>query len=145
MHKAILKLSILAVCCVGTTTYAATSSGTFNVQATIVKTCNVSAAVVNFGSLSTVLGSETANSTVTVTCSTGTPYNLSFTAVAGGLTKTTNLVNGANAIPANFSLGTAATAAGTGSGTATISVGLTATPYPATGLYQATQTINVVY
>ena len=145
MHKFTLGFSILAACCVATTAYAATSSGTFNVQVTIAKTCIVSATPVNFGSLSTVLGSETANSTVTVTCNAGTPYNLSFTTVAGGLSKTTNLTNGANIIPANFSLGTAAAASGTGSGTATISVGLTATPYPVTGLYQATQTINIVY
>ena len=124
---------------------AATSSTGFNTQVTITKACAVSAQPVNFGNLSTVLGTETANSLVTVTCNPGTAYNLSFTTISGGLTKTTNLVNGLNNIPANFSLGTAASASGTGSGTATISVGLTATPYPVTGIYQATQTVNVVY
>lgn len=143
--KKLITVAALALLSTATSSIAATSSGTFNVQVTIVKACSVAATAVNFGNLSTVLGTETATSTVSVVCNVGTPYDLSFTAVAGGLTKTTNLVNGVNTIPANFSLGTAAAAAGTGSGTKTITVGLTATPFPVTGLYQVTQTVNVVY
>lgn len=137
--------SVLAIVGITTAASAATKSGTFNVRVKIVKSCSVAATAVNFGNLSTVLGTETATSTVSVVCNVGTPYKLSFTAVAGGLTKTTNLVNGANTIPANFKLGTAAAAAGTGSGTKTITISLTAKPFPVTGLYQATQTVNVVY
>ncbi|MDE2445084.1 MAG: spore coat protein U domain-containing protein [Alphaproteobacteria bacterium] len=137
-----LGLSIVAMAVDAT---AATRSRTFNTRVRIVKSCRISATPVNFGNLSTVLGTETATSTVSVICNVGTTYRLSFTAAAGTLTKTSNLVNGANTIRANFSLGTAAAAAGTGSGTKSIMVGLAAKPFPVPGLYQVTQTVYIVY
>ena len=145
MRKYLLPLVAVAGLVSASSAFAATASGTFNVQVTIVKACAVSATAVNFGNLSTVLGTETANSTVSVICNPGTAYSLSFVSGSAGLTATGNLVNGASTIGATYDLGTAAAASGTGSGTDTLKVGLNAASYPATGLYQATQTVYVNY
>jgi spore coat protein U-like protein len=145
MRKYLLPIVAVAGLASASSAFAATASGTFNVQVTIVKACAVSATAVNFGSLSTVLGTETSNSTVTVTCNPGTAYSLSFVSGSAGLTTTGNLVNGTNTIGASYDLGTAAASSGTGSGTGTVKVSLSAASYPATGLYQATQTVYVNY
>jgi spore coat protein U-like protein len=145
MRKYLLPIVAIAGLASASSAFAATASGTFNVQVTIVKACAVSATAVNFGTLSTVVGTETANSTVTVTCNPGTAYSLSFVSGSAGLTAAGNLVNGANNIGASYDLGTAAAASGTGSGTDALKVSLSAASYPATGLYQATQTVYVNY
>lgn len=146
MRKYLLPLIATAGLASASSAFAATASGTFNVQVTITKACSVSATAVNFGSLSTILGTESANSTVSVVCNAGTPYNLSF--ISGNnaaITASGNLTNPAlNTIPVNYAF--TGSAAGTGTATNTIAVTLpTATPYPATGLYQQTQTVYVNY
>ncbi|MDE2445083.1 MAG: spore coat protein U domain-containing protein [Alphaproteobacteria bacterium] len=147
MRKYLLPIVAAAGLASASSAFAATASGTFNVQVTIVKACSVAATAVNFGNLSTILGTESANSTVSVVCNVGTPYNLSF--ISGNnaaITASGNLVNGANTIPVNYAFANAAAAAGTGTATNTIAVSLpTATPFPATGLYQQTQTVYVNY
>lgn len=147
MRKYLLPLIATAGLASASSAFAATASGTFNVQVTIVKACSVAATGINFGNLSTILGTESANSTVSVVCNAGTPYNLSF--ISGNnaaITASGNLLNGANTIPVNYAFANAAAAAGTGTAINTIAVTLpTATPYPATGLYQQTQTVYVNY
>ena len=147
MRKYLLPLIATAGLASASSAFAATASGTFNVQVTIVKACSVAATAINFGNLSTILGTESANSTVSVVCNAGTPYNLSF--ISGNnaaITASGNLLNGANTIPVNYAFANAAAAAGTGTAINTIAVTLpTATPYPATGLYQQTQTVYVNY
>jgi spore coat protein U-like protein len=146
MRKYLLPLVAVATLASAASAFAATSSGTFNVQVTIVKACTVGATAVNFGNLSTILGTEAGTSTVSVTCNAGTPYSLSFVSGSASLTATGSLVNGANSIPVAYSFANAAAAAGTGTATNTMDVKLpTATPYPATGLYQQTQTVYVNY
>ncbi len=147
MRKYILPLVAVAGLASASSAFAATASGTFNVQVTIVKACSVAATAVNFGNLSTILGTEASTSTVSVTCNAGTPYNLSF--ISGNnaaITAAGNLANGANTIPVAYAFTNAAAAAGIGTATNTINVTLpTATPFPATGLYQQTQTVYVNY
>ncbi len=151
MRKYLLPIVAIASIVGASSAIAATNSGTFNVQVTIAKACSVSATAVNFGSLSTILGTETGSSTVSVTCNVGTPYNLSFISAnnlaisASGL-----LLNSLNSIPVSYAFASAAAAQGTGNGgtvtTHTIAVSLpTATPYPTVGLYQETRTVYVNY
>lgn len=146
MRKYLLPIVAAAALASASSSFAATSSGTFNVQVNIVKACAVSATAVNFGNLSTILGTEAGTSTVSVTCNAGTPYSLSFVSGSASLSTTGSLVNGANTIPVAYSFANAAAAAGTGTATNTLDVKLpTATAYPATGLYQQTQTVYVNY
>ena len=146
MRKYLLPLVAVVGLTSATSAFAATASGTFNVQVTIVKACSVSATAVNFGNLSTILGTEAATSTVSVVCNAGTPYSLSFASGSALLSLASNLANGANTIPVNYAFANAAAAAGTGTATNTMNVTLpTATPFPATGLYQQTQTVYVNY
>ncbi len=145
MRKYILPVAAAAVLASAASAFAASSPGNFNVKVNITTACTVAATDVNFGNLATVVGTETATSTVTVACNPGTAYSLSFTNTAGTLTKTDTLVNGANTIGYDLSLGTAAAASGTSAGTHNIDVVLQASAFPATGLYQDTQTVNVVY
>ena len=146
MLKYLLPIAAVAAIAGASSAYAAASaSGTFNVKVNITTACAVSATPVDFGPKSTILGTETANSTVSVICNPTTPYTLSFTAGAAALTTTGNLVNGANNIGANYSLGTALAASGTGAGSDTLVVSLNAAAFPVTGVYQATQTVYVNY
>ena len=146
MRKYLLPIVAVASIVGASSAFAATASGTFNVQVTIAKACSVTATPVNFGVLSTVAGTEASTSTVAVVCNVGVPYALSFVSGSAALTASGNLVNGTNTIPVAYSFASAAAAGGTGIGTNTMDVKLpTATPYPATGLYQQTQTVYVNY
>ncbi len=146
MRKYLLPIVAVASIVGASSAFAATQSGTFNVQVTIVKACSVSATAVNFGNLSTIVGNETANSTVSVVCNVGTPYNLSFiSANNAAITASGSLLNGLNSIPVAYAFAIGA-AAGTGTATNTIAVSLpTATPFPTVGLYQETRTVYVNY
>ena len=151
MRKYLLPIVAVAGIVSATSAFAVTASGTFVVSVNITKACSVSATAVNFGSLSTILGTESANSTVSVICNVGTPYNLSFVSADNtAITAAGNLANGANTIPVNYAFASAAAASGTGNGgtaaTNTIAVTLpTATPYPTVGLYTQTRTVYVNY
>jgi len=132
--------------------FAASSSGTFNVQVKIASACTISATAMDFGTVTgSVLGTETANSTVSVTCNKGTAYNVSFSALSVlGTPLTTaaiNLNNGVgNVIPANLTISAGSTGVATGAtDSATVGGKLVATANPAAGTYSNTQTIYVVY
>ena len=145
MLKYLLPVAAVAAIAGASSAYAASASGTFNVKVTITTACAVSATPVDFGTKSTILGTETANSTVNVICNPTTPYTLSFASGSALLSTTGNLVNGLFNIGATYNLGSALAASGTGSGTDTLVVGLNAAAYPVTGVYQATQTVWVNY
>ena len=123
--------------------HAVTKSRNFNVRVNILKTCRVTATAMNFGSLGTVLGTETSTSALTVICSKGTPYNVSLRAGAALTTQTVNLTNpGGSIIQAGLTLGATA---GTTSGSHPLIGKLVARAYPPIGRYQRTQTIYVNY
>ena len=148
MRKIILAAAVLAAG--ATSAIAASSSGNFNVQVKIATACTVGATAMDFGTLNTVVGTETATSNVSVTCNKGTAYGLSFTNVATILAATTtaaiNLNNGANVIPASLKVTAGATFIATGGTDAgTVTGTLTATAYPAAGTYANTQTLYVIY
>jgi spore coat protein U-like protein len=68
---------------------AATATNTFTVQATINAACNVSATNLNFGTYSPTSGAAlTGASTVSVYCTSGTPYTTSLNVGTGGGTFT---------------------------------------------------------
>jgi spore coat protein U-like protein len=120
----------LAALAAGTVANAGTATGTFTVQATIVSACAVTATTLNFGTYSPSAASAlTGSSTISVNCTTGSPYTVALNVGSGGGSFTTRtLLNGTNTL--NYNLykdsaysqvwgdgsGSTFTVAGTGSG-----------------------------
>ncbi len=142
--------------------HAATATGTLNLSITITASCSVvSATAVNFGSVASIPGNIDQTSTLTVNCSSTTPYTVSL-GVGGGSGATTavrKMTNGANVV--NYSLyqdvgrttlwgsviGTD-TVAGTGSGanqTLTIYARTPTQVVPPPGVYTDAVTVTITY
>lgn len=78
--------------------YAATATGTLNVSITITATCSVvSAGPLSFGSASAIGANIDQSATVTVNCSSTTPYNVGLSVgTGGGTVASRRMANGAN-------------------------------------------------
>jgi len=124
-------------------TLAASKSGAMAAQVNILKACRITATAMDFGTLTKVTGTETATSTVTVTCSAGTTYLVSFRAT-GPRPNVTVRLNGPAAQFIRTGL-TLATTAGTSSGSHVISGLLVAQAVPTPGTYVRVQTVFVIY
>jgi spore coat protein U-like protein len=141
-------------------TYASTATTTFAVTTTIQATCIVSATPMAFGTYSGVQLQTT--STISVTCTNTTPYNVGLNAgVATGATVTTRQMTGPSSALLSYALysdtarsvnwgqtvGTD-TVSGTGNGSAqtlTVYGNLAASQYQAPGSYSDTITVTVTY
>jgi hypothetical protein len=126
-------------------TYTATTALNLKTSVNIVTptSCAITASDMNFGTMSQVLGTETATSTVDVHCPTGTFFILSFSTTALATTKNSTLVNAANN-KINFSMALASFFGFT-AGTTTITGTLANTPNVPQGIYKSVETINVIY
>ena len=83
--------------------HAATATTTFAVTATVAATCLISATPLGFGNYTGVV--DPASSTVTVTCSNTTPYNVGLSAgLATGSTVTTRQMTGPASALLNYAL-----------------------------------------
>lgn len=77
--------TLLVAASVSTAMAAATATTSFNVTATVIDVCAVSATNLGFGTYSPIGGSALdGSSTITVTCTLGTPYNVRLDAGANG-------------------------------------------------------------
>ena len=141
---------------------AATATGTLNLSITITASCSVvSATAINFGSVATIPANIDQTSTLTVNCSSTTPYTVGL-GVGGGTGATTavrKMVNGVNVV--NYTLyrdaartqlwGTTIgtdTVAGTGSGANQALTIYARTPtqaVPPPGAYTDAVTITITY
>ncbi len=139
---------------------AATATSSFAVSATVASTCLVSATSLGFGSYSGLVAPAT--STVSVTCTNTTPYNVGLSAGLGtGATVTARKMTGpASALlsyglfqDAGHTLGWGVTAgtdtvAGTGNGATqpiTVYGQIPTAQYVAPGVYADTITVTVTY
>ena len=109
---------------------AGTATGTFTVQATISSACLVSATTLNFGTYNPASATAlTGTSTISVYCTSGSPYTTALNVGSGGGTfATRTLLNGSNTLDFNLyrdsaytqvwgdGSGSTYTVAGTGSG-----------------------------
>jgi spore coat protein U-like protein len=143
MRKIISMLTICTTLDFTSNAYAATATANFNAHVKIAAACSATATALDFGTLPGMIqGTETATSTLTVTCSTGTPYTLSLQAGSGamaGQTRPTEKVN-YNAILVPTS------STGTGSAQAfTINGSLPAQTTPSAQDYQEARTVNISY
>jgi spore coat protein U-like protein len=139
---------------------ATTTTTTFAVTATVIATCTVSATALGFGNYTGVV--DPATSTITVTCTNTSPYNVGLSAgLATGATVTTRKMTGpasallgyglfsdaAHATNWGVTVGTD-TVAGTGNGNAqTITVfgQIPAGEFVAPGAYADTITATVTF
>jgi spore coat protein U-like protein len=148
--------------CGGTTGYSATATTTLTVQVAITATCTInSASALNFGTQGVLAANVDQSSTIQLTCTNTTPYNIGLNAGTGtGATVATRkLTSGANTI--NYTLysnsgrttvwgntvGTD-TVAATGNGAAqnyTVYGRIPAQTSPAPGSYTDTITVTVTY
>ncbi|MDE2384027.1 MAG: spore coat protein U domain-containing protein [Alphaproteobacteria bacterium] len=114
-----------------------------NISITVNYGCSLQVSDMNFGTLSSVTGAETATSTVTVNCTPGALFLLSFAPATWTTTRASAMSNPGNA-KINFNMSLAA-AWGIGGGTTTINGQLVATPNPQTGVYKSVETLYVIY
>jgi spore coat protein U-like protein len=139
---------------------AATATTTFGVTATVQSTCLVSATALAFGTYTGALATST--STVSVTCTNTTPYNVGLSAgLATGATVTTRQMTGPASALLNYAMFSNSTrttnwgqtvgtdtVTGTGNGAAqalTVYGQVTAGQFVAPGAYTDTITATVTY
>jgi spore coat protein U-like protein len=140
---------------------AATATGSFNVQVTIAATCVVTSATnLNFGTQGVLSAAVNQTSTITVTCTNTTPYNIGLNQGVNGSSVTTRQMKSGSAT-INYSLFSNAgmttnwgqtvgtdTVAGTGNGSGqayTVYGQIPAQTTPAPASYSDTITVTVTY
>jgi spore coat protein U-like protein len=142
--------------------HAASTTTTFAVQATVTATCTInSASTLNFGSVGVLASNVDQSSTIQVTCTNTTPYNIGLDAGTGsGATVAVRKLSSGGAT-INYSLYTSNaystvwgttvgtdTQAGTGNGSAqsyTVFGRIPPQTSPAPGSYADTITVTVTY
>ena len=138
-----------------------TTSASTSASATVVANCSVSATTLNFGSTGVLSSNVDASSTLTVTCTSGVPYNIGLSAGngTGATVAARKMTSGANTI--TYSLYTTAgrttvwgntvgtdTVAGTGTGlsqNSTVFGRVPAQTTPAPTTYSDTIVVTVTY
>ena len=126
--------------------FAVSTTTPLSLSVKIAPGCTISVTDMNFGTRTTVVGTETATSNVTVVCSGATLVYLSFTPVfsVAGTTKSSALTNPAGD-KINFTM-TQSGYVGFGSNLiGTLTGKLAATPNPPPGIYKSVETIYINY
>ncbi|MCL4525890.1 MAG: spore coat U domain-containing protein [Gammaproteobacteria bacterium] len=161
--KLFVGLSVLSTLMLGLLSdqpQASTATATFTVSATVAATCTISATNLAFGTYNGAL--TNANSTVTVTCTNTTPYNVGLNAgTATAATVSTRAMTGPSSATLSYGLFQNAsyttnwgdtigtdTETGTGNGSAqalTVYGQIPAGQYPAPGAYTDTITATITY
>ena len=158
---------LLAAACVGLsiagteTARAATSTASIAVTATVLSYCSVAAAPLTFGNYSSTAASL-ANTTLSVLCTNGTPYNIGLDQGAGsGATTTTRTLTVPSSATLNYALYTSnaltttwgnvigtSTVPGTGNGlgqSLTVYGKIASGQYTAPGAYTDSVTVTLTY
>ncbi len=118
MNKFVKMIAVAAVAASSVTSaFAAQVSDGFDVKIKVNAVCFVTAGDVNFGTVTEVLGTETATGAVSVRCSKSTPFTLSFAAASASTTASGNMagVTAGNTDTVPYAL-TLSGSSGTGAG-----------------------------
>src|ERR1700758_4744544 len=104
MSVRVIAVAALVASALGATAEAGTATGTFTVQATISSACLVSATTLNFGAYNPASATAlTGTSTISVNCTSGSPYTTALNVGSGGGTfATRTLLSGRDTL--NFNL-----------------------------------------
>lgn len=122
---------------------AAAQKQSLNIAVTINYGCSISVSDMNFGTITSVTGSETASSNVAVNCTPGALYLLSFAPSSWTTTRASAMSNPSSA-KINFTMALSSIW-GIGSGASSINGQLAATPGAPTGAYKSVETLYVIY
>ena len=141
MRRYLLPLAAAAALAGATSAFAAQTSDNFQARITIVTSCIVTAADLDFGSVGVIAGGETAVANVSVNCSAGTPYSMSFDPVAPVVAYNSTMVNGAEDVAYSAAL---SGAGGVGPGSFINGV-LPAQVTPTAAIYTDNRTLYVNY
>ncbi len=143
MRKYLLPIVAFAAVVGANQAQAATATANFNAHVKIVAACTTSATALDFGTLpGLILGTETATSNLTVTCTKGAAYTLALSAGSGSMSGVTTP---ADKVTYTASL---ASTSGTGNGlaqTVVINGALSAQATPSAQDYSETRTVTVTY
>ena len=143
MRKFLLPVVAIAAIAGASQADATTTTANFNAHVKLVAACVASATAMDFGTLpGLIAGTETAASTLTITCTKSAPYTLALSAgtgfMVGAVTATDKVAYSA----------TLASAAGVGTGssqTIAINGALSAQSTPSAQDYNETRTVTVTY
>jgi spore coat protein U-like protein len=113
----------------------------FQARVTIQTSCSVDAANLDFGAVG-VIAAQTATAPVTIHCSAGTPYTLSFSDSASVTSYNSVMVNGANSVAYSAAL---TGSGGTGPGAVLITGVLLPQSTPPSGIYTDNRTVYLDY
>jgi spore coat protein U-like protein len=144
MRKYLLPVAAVSFAAIASSSYAAQTSDNFKARITIVTSCIITAADLDFGNVGVIVGGETATAAVNVNCSAGTPYSLSFSAVAAPLVTayTGTMVNGIEDVAYSAAL---SGIGGVGPGTFTINGSLPAQVTPPAAIYTDNRVLYLNY
>lgn len=145
-HSKLFSISLIALAtslCSAQVASAAAQKQTLNIAVTINYGCSLSVSDMDFGTITSVTGSETATSNVTVNCTPGALYLLSFSPSTWTTTRASAMSNPSSA-KINFNMALSSIW-GIGSGTSQINGQLAATPGAPTGVYKSVETLYVIY
>lgn len=142
MHKNIMLLAAGAVLLSSSAASAFTVVDQFQATVTITSSCLIDAGDLDFGELGVIAGGEDATSSVAVTCTAGTAYNLSFSSTAGDVTDSGLMIKGAEDVAYNVAL---SSSGGIGTGVSTILGSLPAQSTPSAGVYSVADSLTVIY
>lgn len=138
-----ISLAFAASLCSAELAYSAAQKQSLNIAVTINYGCSISVSDMDFGTINTVTGSETATSNVTVSCTPGALYLLSF-APGSWTTMRSSAMSNPSSAKINFNMALTGIW-GIGSGTSSINGQLAATPGAPTGAYKSVETLYVIY
>lgn len=138
-----ISMAFAASLCSAEVAHSAAQKQTLNIAITVNYGCSLSVSDMDFGTINKVTGSETATANVTVNCTPGALYLLSFAPSTWTTTRSSAMSNPSNAkINFNMALNSIW---GIGSGATSINGQLAATPGAQTGAYKSVETLYVIY
>lgn len=142
MRKLFFPLVASAALLTSPAAFAAQTSANFQARVTIQTSCIVTAGILDFGNVGVIVGTETASSNVSVNCSAGTPYTLSFNSVSSVTAYNSTMVNGLEDVAYSAAL---SGSGGSGPGVFTISGALPVQVTPTAAIYTDNRTVYVNY
>ena len=145
MRNIVLPLAFGALAVGAVSANAGQVSDSFETRITVQAACTVAAGDIDFGSVGVISGTETASSTLSVTCTNTTPYTLSFNSASAVTSYSGAMIFGSEDVAYNAALsGTGASGNGAAQ-TYTINASLPAQSTPSPATYSDTQTVYVNY
>lgn len=142
MRKYLLPVAAVSFAVLASSSQAAQTTANFQARINILTSCLVTASNLDFGNVGVIVGGETAASNVSINCSAGTPWTLSFDSLVSLTAYTGTMVNGAEDVAYSAAL---SSTGGTGPASLTIDGVLPAQVTPTAALYTDNRVLYLNY